>query len=428
MACSSACSSSTDDAASSTADAGVTPPSDAGSAASDAGTTVPPFPTTDLTADPACTTAGCLRSIVEFPIAAASTALLGTFAVAGATFDNGFKTYVVRYMAKNNDEVSATVFVPDVPAPAGGFPAVLLSQPTSGIGAKCAPSLGLLSTAIAANTAGRGFVVLMPDAPTFGAPPFAPYMLKETAAYATLDGARVLLRLGTALGTTIRRQVVFAGHSQGAHSTLSAAEYLKSYAPELPTLGFAVNGPPSHFLEGATYSMTHTDGFGYFIAMRMWSWRRALDTTQPPIFTGAFAQTEEATFEECQNEGASPADGKLPDLVPLDPNGIVNPVYIQMASRGDSGWPEPWKTWHSSNVPRPQGLSVPVAVWQGVNDVSVLASDTRTYVAELRAAGNTVDLHEVAGANHNDCAIGPVTLEQAAGEEYIAWLRARFTP
>jgi acetyl esterase/lipase len=69
---------------------------------------------------------------------------------------------------------------------------------------------------------------------------------------------------------------------------------------------------------------------------------------------------------------------------------------------------------------------VPVVVWQGAADLTVLPSDTRKYVAELRAGGLDVDLREVAGAKHNDCAMGPVTLPQAAGEDFVAWVRARF--
>jgi pimeloyl-ACP methyl ester carboxylesterase len=266
----------------------------------------------------------------------------------------------------------------------------------------------------------------MPDATSFGAPPFAPYMLKSAAGKATLDGARVLLRIGTAANTKVRREVVFAGHSQGAHTTLSAAELWKSYAPEVPARGFAVNAPPSGFLEGATFALATPGAFGYFLAMRMWSWRRALDTSQPPIFVGTFAQTEEATFQECQNEGTNPATGALPDLVPANADGVVNPVYLQMARAGVSGWVEPWKTWHVENVPKPKTLGVPVVVWQGAADLTVLPSDTRKYVAELRAGGLDVDLREVAGAKHNDCAMGPVTLPQAAGEDFVAWVRARF--
>ena len=404
--------------AATTTDAGATDAGDAGA--------TPAFPTTDLTADPACTAAGCLRALAVFPAASASAALLAAFAPAGTPLDNGFKTYTIRYMSASSDEVSGTVFVPDVAAPAEGFPAVVLSQPTSGIGPKCAPSLGVLSTVLAATTAARGFVVLMPDAPSFGAPPYATYMLKDTAAKATLDGARVLLRLGTALLTKIQRKVAFAGHSQGAHSTLSAAEYLTSYAPELPAVGFAANGPPAYFLEGATYALSRTDSFDYFLAMRMWSWQRTLSPVQPAIFVGTFAQNAETTFLECQNEGVSPGDGKLPDMVPADPNGVVNPVYIQMAQGGATGWAEPWKTWHTENVPSPKAVPVPVAVWQGTADASVLASATRAYVAKLRAGGLTVELNEVAGAKHNDSAIGPLTLPQAGGESYIAWLRARF--
>lgn len=407
-------------------------PGDAGSpsadaAPSDAGSPPPPFPTTDLTADPACSTAGCLRSVARLPSAEAAASTLAAFAPAGTTFENGFKAYLVKYVSAKNDEVSATLFIPDSDAPAAGYPAILLSQPTSGIGPKCAPSEGLLSTAIAAHVASHGFAVMVPDAPSFGAPPYAPYMHKETAATATLDGARVLLRLGTAVGTKIRREVVLAGHSQGAHSTLSAAEYWLTYAPELPVRGVAVNGPPSHFLEGATYSLTHAGAYGYFLAMRMWSWRRALDPSQPAIFVGTFAQNEETTFLECQNEGANPGSGTLPDLVPSSADGVVNPVYIQMAQRGVSGWAEPWKTWHVANVPKPKSLPVPVAVWQGLDDITVLASDTRSYVAELRSGGLEVDLKEIAGAHHNDCVMGPITLAQADQAGFLAWVRARFT-
>jgi pimeloyl-ACP methyl ester carboxylesterase len=402
---------------------------DAGVSGSDAGGdagTVPTFPTTDLAVDPACTEPGCLRAIAPNAAASVGKGALMAVGPAGAVFENGMNAFTVRYVSAANDEVSGTLFVPDVEAPAAGFPAVLLSQPTTGIGPKCAPSLGLLSTAIAAHVASRGFVVLMPDAPSFGAPPFGPYMLKSTAGKASLDGARVLLRIGTAAGTKVRREVVFAGHSQGAHTTLSAAELWKSYAPEIPVRGFAVNAPPNGFLEEATFALSVPGAYGYFLAMRMWSWRRALDTTQPPIFVGTFAQNEEATFQECQNEGANPSAGALPELVPANADGVVNPVYLQMARAGVNGWAEPWKTWHVENVPRPKALGVPVVVWQGTADTTVLPSDVRKYVAELRAGGLEVELRDVPGAQHNDSVMGPITLPQAATEDFVTWVRARY--
>jgi pimeloyl-ACP methyl ester carboxylesterase len=141
---------------------------------------------------------------------------------------------------------------------------------------------------------------------------------------------------------------------------------------------------------------------------------------------GTFAQNEEETFKECQNEGQSPGSGTLPDLVPTSAEGVVNPVYIQMARGGANGWAEPWKTWHLENVPRPKALGVPVVVWQGSADSTVLPSETRKYVAELRTGGLVVELREVAGATHNDTVMGPVTLPQAGGEDFVTWMRARF--
>ncbi len=420
-----ACSAGAPTASGTTAPDAAAPTDDGGLA--DGGTVTPPFPASDLTPDPTCVTAGCLRSVERFPTAEVSAATLAAFAPAGTTFANGFRAYLVRYVSAKQDEVTATLFIPDVDAPATGFPAMVLSQPTSGIGPKCAPSLGLLSVAFAAHVASHGIATLLPDAPTFGPPPFAPYMHKETAATATLDGARVLLRIGTAIGTKLRREVVLGGHSQGAHSTLSAAEYWQSYAPELPVRGVAVNGPPSHFLEGATYSLTNRGAFGYFLAMRMWSWRRVLGPAQPAIFVGTFAESEETTFRECQNEGANPGTGLLPDLVPANADGVVNPVYIAMAQAGVAGWAEPWKTWHVENVPHPKALPVPVAVWQGLADTTVLPSDTRSYVRELRAGGLDVELREIAGAKHNDCVMGPITLTQADQAGFLTWVRARFS-
>jgi dienelactone hydrolase len=400
------------------ADVGVGSGSDAGAR--------PAFPATDLTPEPACTEAGCLRSVEPLAAASASASLLSAIAPAGTVLENGMSAFMVRYVSANGDEISGTLFVPDVAAPTSGFPAVVLSQPTTGIAPKCAPSGGLLATAIAAHVAAHGFVVLLPDATSFGTPPFAPYLVKDIAGKSTLDGARVLLRIGTAVGAKIRRSVVLAGHSQGAHATLSAAELWRSYAPELPVLGFAVNAPPSAFLEGATSALTNAGAFGYFLAMRLWTWRRTFDTTQPPIFVGAFAQREEATFSECQNEGANPTAGELPGLVPTTAEGVVNPVYLRMAQAGPNGWAEPWKTWHVENVPKPKTLGVPVVVWQGTADITVLPSETRAYVSALRADGLDVELREVSGAKHNDCAMGPLTLAQAAGDDFLAWVRARF--
>jgi len=94
--------------------------------------------------------------------------------------------------------------------------------------------------------AGQGTIGIMPDYLGFGDPEREQYyMVAESEAAVMLDAIRAtksLLAAKSIAGVSDTRNFV-AGFSQGGHAALAAADYRKSYAPEIPLDGVIGYGP-----------------------------------------------------------------------------------------------------------------------------------------------------------------------------------------
>src|SRR5262249_47956137 len=115
----------------------------------DAAPDIPEPAWSGVTVEPGCTTNGCIREFT--PITTYDKDVLKGVAVSGQVVDNGVAVYFVRYMS-DGDEITGSVYVPDVDPPEGGYPVVVMNQFTSGIGAPCDPSAGYLGVGVATAT------------------------------------------------------------------------------------------------------------------------------------------------------------------------------------------------------------------------------------------------------------------------------------
>ena len=120
---------------------------------------------------------------------------------------------------------TGVVYYPRGAAPAGGWKVVSWAHGTSGITAKCAPSItsGKRQDEMQPNIAGalaRGYVVTATDYIGLGGGGVAEYLGGRSAAYNVID----MIRAARNVDPTIGKRWVSLGHSQGGHAVLFAAQ------------------------------------------------------------------------------------------------------------------------------------------------------------------------------------------------------------
>jgi Secretory lipase len=160
--------------------------------------------------------------------------------------------------------VTGTYIEPDVPWPGKG-PRPLLADATApyGMGEQCAPSrlfsqgihaslrtgfdlMFNLEEGFVATLLARGFAIVVTDGVGLGVHiAGSPQFLNRVAAgTALIDAARAAMRLpGTSLDP--HGPVAFWGWLAGAQASLSAAELVGTYAPELNVIGTYADGAPT---------------------------------------------------------------------------------------------------------------------------------------------------------------------------------------
>ena len=153
----------------------------------------------------------------------------------------------------------AMVYIPDGTAPAGGWPLVVWTHGTSGVGDSCAPSKypSLYPDPWpqygneVARLVRQGYVVAAPDYEGLGTPGLHPYLQTDSQAFATIDAARAARAMASEVATTVGTEWAAIGHSQGGQSAVGAAELAATRAPELQMVG-AVALAPAAMLKRST--------------------------------------------------------------------------------------------------------------------------------------------------------------------------------
>lgn len=161
-------------------------------------------------------------------------------ALAPQLHGTGWKiTYVSTTPAGERVPVSGVLIQPLTPAPAGGYPVVVWTHGTTGIGDECAPSSYTpFNISGAAPLLDAGDVIAAPDYEGLGIPDeIHPYLVGAAEGHNALDAARAARTVGAGKVT------VTWGWSQGGHASLFARQLQKSYAPELDFRGAAAQAP-----------------------------------------------------------------------------------------------------------------------------------------------------------------------------------------
>ena len=165
---------------------------------------------------------------------------------------------------------------------------------TVGLADKCAPSKGGDQGSyggaepLVQGWLEDGYAVVATDYEGLGTPGIHPYLQGDSEAHGVLD----IVRASRALAPSLSKRVVIAGHSQGGHAALFAAENAPGWSRDVNHLGTVAYAPPADLqLQGALIGLMPNDAYG--LAALATSILRGAVASDPSIDPAAIL-TEEA--------------------------------------------------------------------------------------------------------------------------------------
>ena len=312
----------------------------------------------------------------------------------------GIKRWKVTFTSQLRDtssaEVTGLVFVPDRPAPVGGWPVVSYAHATVGLADACAPSghVGMLEITLAGLFAAQNFAVVMSDYPGLGTPGAHLFLDGPSAGNSVVDIVKAAKQIE---GVSLSDRTVFVGHSQGGHAALFAAEVAAARAPELKILGVVAGAPPSQLSSLVSKLITSKrSGYGVLVAKSLAAANPTLQLDQ--VLTPAGMAVSERLDTQCsdrtQDDSGTTALFKSADL------------------------PQPWLNALAKNEPGTKKFAAPVFLFHGDADDLVPVESSATLANRMKSLGIDVERKVYPGANHTSvvfAALGDIT----------AWVTAR---
>lgn len=324
----------------------------------------------------------------------------------------GASTYRVLYRSTGLNRrpvfVSGVVIVPQGAPPPGGRAIVAWAHPTSGIVARCAPSLAIflfqqiqgLRSMIA-----RGFVVVATDYPGLGTPGPHPYLVGESEGRAVIDivrAARSLPRVGEG------KDFIVWGHSQGGQAALFAGMMASVYAPELKLLGVAAAAPATDLANLMSDDINSIGGKN-ITAMTLWSWHRVYGAAIDNVVDPRAMPAIDRLAQEC-------IEGPF-DLIVRQRTGRPLDQYFLMVQ--DPTKAEPWRSLLEQNSTGVLSPEIPIFLAQGTSDQIIQPALTQAYMDRLCKAGSKVRMIMLPGIGHGRAA-------QASTMAAVNWMTDRF--
>jgi len=326
-------------------------------------------------------------------------ALIRALPIAGSSQVPGSRAWAILYHSRDFDgrdvAVSGVVVAPPGAAPPQGRPVLVWGHGSSGLADRCAPSHSGVVGAPGSWLAGlvlQDMVVAATDYQGLGTPGPARSLIGLSAGRAVLDVARAARGLDAA-GTSGR--VVLAGHSEGGHAVLWAAELARSYAPELQLLGVAATAPGAELATTLKLSRFRPAAITSGAMLIVAAWSDAYRVPPEEVLTPAGRRALDRVRSTCLEELAS--DPATPVVRPSD----------LLATR-------PWPGLLARNTPGHAATPAPILIGQGTDDEVVVPAATRALVQRLCHAGDTVELRSYRGAGHFD-------IPEVASADLIGW-------
>jgi pimeloyl-ACP methyl ester carboxylesterase len=300
------------------------------------------------------------------------------------------KNTLVLYRSEGIDgkpiAVSGTVSVPKGKAPKSGWPVITYDHGTTGIADICAPSRD--ATNNPAHTYNNyiypllnrwlkaGYAVVRTDYQGLGTPGTHEYFVGVAEGRSTLDIARAARKLDPRLSN----RIAIAGHSQGGHAALWAADLAPKWTPDLKlhaTVAFAPGSHTSELLSAFQAAHSPAGGLSAEASLIL----RAIEVSKPSVnvpslITDKLAALYPQTLTKCQGQLA--AADSIGGLAPADfLKSDADTTQLSLAL--------------DSSDPENLTIKSPVAVEQGSADTTVAPGLTDDLVKQYRQRGTKVD-------------------------------------
>jgi alpha-beta hydrolase superfamily lysophospholipase len=294
-------------------------------------------------------------------------------------------TYRSRRIDGKGVNVTGVVVRPTGPAPPGGFPVIAWGHGTTGVADACVPMNsfdGHLGIPALQEHLDAGFVVAATDYEGIGGPGTHPYLVAESEARSVLDMVRTLPLID---GVDASGATVLAGHSQGGHAVLAAAERRARLAPDLQIVGVAALASGGD-LWATVPAMFRRRSLAEFAVLLAVGWADTypdleVEDVVGPAGTDAVAA---ARSRACLNELQPYLGGTT-----MDELFVANPAEL-----------DAWAARIDENDLEADRINLPVFVAGGGADRLVVPSLVDGLVERLCGAGLAVDLHRYPDAGH----------------------------
>lgn len=311
---------------------------------------------------------------------------------------NASVTKLVLYTSKSPAgkpvAVSGSVSIPKGKAPAGGWPVISYGHGTTGIADKCAPSRnrkggvadGYISYTdpVMNDWLKAGYAVARTDYQGLGTPGQHPFLVGKASGRGILD----IVRASRQLGLKISNKYLIAGHSQGGHAALFAADQAATWTPDLKLKGTVSYAPASHFKTQAQAlpGLTQPSQGGLTALASLLI--RGMSIEYPTVDANDLLSDEVkpyygSTLTKCLSEISASPLGSIPPSHLLRSGVDLAPLYGILDAQNPAA-----KT------------TSPILLAQGDADTTTYKFLTDMLNTELVANGDTVDYKVYSGVDH----------------------------
>ena len=330
-------------------------------------------------------------------------------------------TYKMKGITGKETQATALVFTPKTTPPAGGWSIVVWAHGAAGVADKCAPSQNPLITTYLPGVEDKstynmidsfvkeGYVVVAPDYEGLGEPSepgetidkeIHPFLHVKSAAYSITDA---VVATKSWLGNKVSNKWAIAGHSQGGHAALSAAQYAaranmdyKGAVAIAPANNLRLIEELSEMAIGEMEDGALTKTLGYIVLDTLTSYMAAgmksIYPTEPvysKIFKPQIDKTAEKAESMCLIELGFQFLGEVGTYMAQNEESLKG--YSSRKKDGFKDDPIVKQFLEKDSQPLQTVVKTPIIIYQGGSDNVVLPQATDALVAQARALTTKID-------------------------------------
>ncbi|MEL0580520.1 lipase family protein [Pectobacterium punjabense] len=304
--------------------------------------------------------------------------------------------YRIKYSSKSGvdgeslREDTGAVFIPKGEAPKEGWPVVVWTHGTIGVGTSCAPSLNPRSARDSQylNTwLSLGFAIVAPDYAGLGSAGLHHYLNSRGEAWSVLDSVKASL-------TTfpLQNKLTIVGQSQGAHAAFASTGYQPGYAPNLNIASTVLTGTPYFDDKTSAKKIFGVDVKGgdpkipyvmyiYLSATDMKPGFKVEDYFEPKaakLVEDARKMCIGELTQKVMEEGLNAANSLKPAIYDLLDDQMAHFRYNTLR------------------------VTPPVFIGIGTNDINVPTKMQVHFAEDVVSAGTSADVHQYKGMDHSE--------------------------